>query len=276
MGEEQSKSEKREVRSEKSSVSNLQSPISNLESQVSNLNWFCEWFDSKYYHILYKNRDFAEAERFLSNLIEFLQPKKSAKILDLACGKGRHSVYLNSKGFEVIGVDLSKNSIEEARKSANSSLSFFVHDMREPFLWQDFDLIINAFTSFGYFDDEEQDLKTLQNVRNALIQDGYFVFDFLNIDYLKNHLVTSETKMIDGISFSIQRYFKDDSLFKQIDFEDNNQNYSFTERVDALDFEKIKSYFGQTNLKIKHIFGDYDLREFGKKESQRLIIIAQK
>ena len=74
-------------------------------------NWYASWFDTPYYHILYKDRGYDEAQAFMRALMAYLKPKDSAKILDLACGKGRHSVFLNSLGYNVTGVDLSKNSI---------------------------------------------------------------------------------------------------------------------------------------------------------------------
>ena len=81
--------------------------------------WFAEWFDTSYYHQLYQNRNEEEAALFISNLLQFLNLPKSSKLLDLACGKGRHSVTLNSFGYEVLGVDLAANSIQEASKFQN-------------------------------------------------------------------------------------------------------------------------------------------------------------
>src|SRR5690554_6977454 len=86
--------------------------------------WFKTWFDTSYYHILYQNRDFEEAERFITNLLDYLKLPGSANCLDLACGKGRHAVYLNKKGLKVTGLDLSENSISEAdRKSTRLNSS---------------------------------------------------------------------------------------------------------------------------------------------------------
>ena len=93
--------------------------------------WFENWFDSPYYHILYKDRDYKEAEIFISNLINFLKPPKESKLLDLACGAGRHSIFINKMGYDVTGVDLSKNSIDTALAHKNDSLQFDTHDMRD-------------------------------------------------------------------------------------------------------------------------------------------------
>ena len=93
------------------------------------MEWFEDWFNSKYYHILYKNRDTSEAIFFLKNIINQLK-FKDGKILDVACGKGRHAKYFNELGYEVIGTDLSQKSIEFAKNYSNEKLDFFVHDMR--------------------------------------------------------------------------------------------------------------------------------------------------
>ncbi len=78
--------------------------------------WFASWFDSPFYHILYKNRDDEEAQQFISNLIQHIHLKKNAKVMDLACGKGRHARMLHQEGLRVLGVDLSPNSISAAKK----------------------------------------------------------------------------------------------------------------------------------------------------------------
>ena len=94
-------------------------------------NWYKNWFDSEYYHILYNKRDHNEAELFIKNLLKILSPKKKAYFLDLCCGKGRHSILLNKMGYKVDGIDLSKNSIEQALREKRNNLNFFVRDMRQ-------------------------------------------------------------------------------------------------------------------------------------------------
>ena len=93
------------------------------------IEWVGEWFGSPYYHILYKNRDSNEARLFLDKLIDYLGIKKEDKILDLACGKGRHAVYLNEKGLDVTGFDICQENIRKAKDHENDRLHFHVHDM---------------------------------------------------------------------------------------------------------------------------------------------------
>ena len=96
-------------------------------------DWFTSWFNTPYYHILYKNRNDDDAQLFMRNLTTFLKLDINSHILDLPCGKGRHSVFLNSLGFKVTGGDLAENSIKHAKHFENDRLHFEVYDMRKPF-----------------------------------------------------------------------------------------------------------------------------------------------
>jgi SAM-dependent methyltransferase len=176
-------------------------------------NWFASWFDSPYYHILYKDRDEEEAQLLMDNIVHYLNLPEDSKILDLACGKGRHSIYLNQLGFDVTGADLSTNSIAEAKKSENKTLHFREHDMRLPFEDQ-FDAIFNLFTSFGYFENEQDNLTTLKAIKESLTEYGFAVIDFMNVHQVIANLVPEEVKTVDGIAFHIKRYIKDHYIYK--------------------------------------------------------------
>jgi len=238
--------------------------------------WFANWFDSPHYHILYKHRDFKEAEFFLKNLTDFLHPKKTDKILDLACGAGRHSIFLNKLGFDVTGVDLSPNSIETANESKNGRLTFDVHDMREVYKEEGFNFVFNMFTSFGYFDSNEENKKMLRSIEKTLKPDGVFVLDFFNATRVKRELVNQETKEIDGVRFDLKREFKDGKIIKHIEFKVGEEPFSFQEIVQAIDLLEFQKLFSQTGLKIIATFGDYSLNEFSNQNSERLILIAKK
>ena len=161
-------------------------------------NWFETWFDSEYYHILYKDRDYSEAENFIDTLVDHLQPNKEHRFLDLACGKGRHSIHLNKLGLHVEGCDYSANSISHAQQFANNKLHFYEHDMRNE-LPEKYDYILNLFTSFGYFDSDEEHRATLQHIYDGLNTNGTFVFDFLNAQHVIENLVPQETLVKSGI-----------------------------------------------------------------------------
>lgn len=235
-------------------------------------NWFASWFDTPYYHILYKDRDHEEAQQFMDNLTNYLNLPEEAKILDLACGKGRHSIYLSELGYDVTGADLSENSIAEASAHANEKLHFTVHDMREPFN-EKFDAIFNLFTSFGYFDNDEDNLKALKAIHDSLSEYGFAVIDFMNVDYVIKNLIPEEVKSVEGITFSIKRYVKDNYIYKEIDFEDKGQQFHFTEKVKALTLQDFEQMMEEAGIYLLDIFGDYKLHRFYKNESERLIMI---
>jgi SAM-dependent methyltransferase len=235
-------------------------------------NWFASWFDTPYYHILYKERNYREAQVFMDNLTHYLNLPEKAKVLDLACGKGRHAIYLNQLGFDVLGVDLSENSILEAQKNTNEHLHFRVHDMRVPFE-EKFDAIFNLFTSFGYFENDDDNLKTLIAIKQSLSDYGFAVVDFMNVANVIANLVPEETKSVDGIDFHIKRYFIDDHIYKEIDFEDQGQKFHFTEKVQALTLPNFQELMTEAGIYLLDTFGDYKLKKFHKTESERLIMI---
>ena len=238
--------------------------------------WFECWFDSPYYHILYKNRDFSEAELFIDNLIQLLKPEKTNRFLDLGCGKGRHSIYLNKKGFDVTGIDLSEKSITSAKTSENETLHFYTHDMRKLFRTNYFDMVVNLFTSFGYFEQERDDQAVVNAACKALKPGGFFVLDFMNSKKAISNLAYQEEKIIDGIEFKISKTVEDNFIVKKIQFKDKGKAYQFEECVKALILNDFEKYFEANKLKIVHLRGNYKLEEFDEKSSERLIIIARK
>jgi SAM-dependent methyltransferase len=238
--------------------------------------WYESWFDSPYYHILYKKRDDNEAQGFIDNLIDHLNPHKEAKMLDLACGKGRFSKYLADKGFEVTGLDLSENSIEHARQYESDNLSFFTQDMRKVFRINYFDFIFSFFTSFGYFESEKDDLKSLKSVAAGLNKNGVYVLDFFNTQYVIDNLIRNETKVIDGIDFNIQKKIKGLHVFKNISFTLDNETYHFEERVRLFTLSDFEKLIEKAGLSLVKTFGDYQLSDFQENLSPRLILVLKK
>lgn len=246
-----------------------------MQNNQNNMNWFKEWFDSPYYHLLYKNRDCIEAEHFISNIINYLTPKKNAKILDVACGKGRHAIFINKQGFTVDAFDLSENSIAEAKKSETETLKFYVNDIREPLKPNFYQFAFNVFTSFGYFVDEKDNQKSMNAMAKSLTTDGILVIDFLNSNYIVANLKPIETKTIENITFNITKKIEGDFVVKHIKFTDMNTNFHYTERVKLLYLADFKNYLTKAGLTIEATFGDYSLNPFNENYSERLIIIAK-
>jgi len=245
-------------------------------SEIKHLEWFECWFNSPYYHVLYKSRDFSEAELFIDNLIQLLKPEKTNRFLDLGCGKGRHSIYLNKKGFNVTGIDLSEGSIACAKMQENETLHFYTHDMRKLFRSNYFDVVLNLFTSFGYFEQEREDNAVINAVSKALKPNGIMVLDFMNSKKVIANLSCQETKTVDGIDFKIIKTLENNFIVKKIQFTDKRKAYDFEERVKALTLADFKKYFEANKLKIVHLWGNYKLEEFDELSSDRLIIVARK
>lgn len=239
-------------------------------------DWYSEWFDSKYYHLLYKNRDESEAEFFITNLISFLKPSKTNHILDLACGKGRHSKFLFDNGLKVTGVDLSANSISFANRLRSNRLKYSVHDMRKVFLSNEFDFVFNLFTSFGYFNSPIDNQKVLSAIDVQLKKNGILVLDYLNANKVRDTLVPNEIITNGGVEFNINRRISDGNVYKKIEFEADDHIYSFEERVELLELNDFKLHIDATSLRLIHTFGSYDLKDFQPDESDRLILIAKK
>lgn len=235
-------------------------------------SWFTSWFDTPFYHILYKDRNETEAQAFMDTLTQYLNIPEGGKILDLACGKGRHARYLNKIGYDVTGVDLSENSIAFAKKFENHRLRFDVHDMCKPYHKQ-FDAVFNLFTSFGYFENDADNLKTIEAIKADLNADGFGVIDFMNSEFVIDNLVPEEVKTVDGIDFNLKRYVENGYIIKDITFTADGKVYHFKERVRGFTLADFEELFEQAGVYLLDIFGDYKLRKFSAKTSERLIMI---
>lgn len=239
--------------------------------------WFESWFDSKYYHLLYSNRDEMEAEKFISRIVDFLRPQPAARALDLACGKGRHSIALHKKGLDVTGIDLSGQSIKAAKLNETEGLTFFVHDMRHPFMVNYFDYTFNLFTSFGYFASVRENEQVVKAVKSGLKKEGIFIIDFLNAELVHKMVAVNNSGVmkVDGIDFHWKKRIENNVVLKDISFEAENKQHMYTESVQLLklaDFEKLLAPY----FTIEHIFGDYQLGKYNVETSPRLILLAKK
>lgn len=239
-------------------------------------DWFKSWFNTSYYHKLYKHRNDEEAQQFIERLIGFLELPKKSVILDLGCGKGRHSITLNRLGYRTIGVDLSESNIEAAKKHENDSLEFYVHDMRRTFRTNYFDAVLNLFTSFGYFQNNRDDYAVLESANKNLKPNGILVIDFFNSIKVQRSIKPEEKIESEGICFQIRKFVENGFIKKVINFNDQGTNFEFCEKVkliSPLDFELLLE---RANFKILNLLGNYQLEPFEPETSDRLIIIAQK
>ncbi len=238
--------------------------------------WFYNWFNSPFYHLLYSKRNDAEAEYFINNLCAYLEPKQNTKFLDIACGRGRHAVYLNKKGYPGVGIDLSIENIRYAKQFENDSLHFFVHDMRHLYYSNYFDIAFNLFTSFGYFKTDEEHIGSLRNFNSALKPGGLFILDYFNSNRIVKTFVADDTKTTDGIDFHLQKTIRGSKIIKNIAFKSENKSYNFKEIVSTFTIYDFQRFFEQSRFEIISNFGSYGLDKFDIDNSDRLIFLCKK
>lgn len=238
--------------------------------------WFKDWFDTSFYHLLYSHRDFAEAEMFIQNLVNHLGISTSSKVIDVGCGKGRHAKFLSQFGFEVMGVDLSAESIASANQFSHDKLSFKQADMRNVYANEEFDLAVNLFSSFGYFEDDNEDKKVLSNMYKALKKGGILVLDYMNPEKIIKDMKSKEIIDKGEIQFQISKKIANSFVVKDIRFLAEAQDFHFQERLKIIKPSQFKPMFLDTGFEIISHFGDYQLGSFDSKNSLRQIWVVKK
>ena len=251
-----------------------------MEALESNKkSWYRDWFNSPYYHQLYFQRDEQEAANFIDALLLKLNPPQHSLMLDVACGRGRHSIHLALKGYMVTGTDISEDSIAEAKEYEKENLEFFVHDMRLPFRMNYYHYAFNFFTSFGFFRTRREHDNAIRTIAQSLNADGIFVMDYLNAHFVENHLhYKSEIKMGD-VTFFITRWLDETHFYKKIVVEDEvnlEEPLEFTEKVAKFSLGDFNDMFAFYGLQIQEVYGSYQFEPYHVSNSPRLIILAKK
>jgi SAM-dependent methyltransferase len=237
--------------------------------------WFESWFDTRYYHLLYRNRDEREAVDFLDKLFGHVALSKSAEVLDLACGKGRHAVYMAKKGLNVTGYDLSPSNISEADRLAHDHLHFYIRDMREDLGKEKFDAVFNLFTGFGYFESDEENFSVFKRIYEALKPGGLFIFDYLNAEYAHQFTEQHVRQNIEGIEFITSKIRRGKKVIKEIEVTDVGKKFHFREEVTLYKAPEIEAALIRLGFQDLQKFGDYTLGVYTA-QSPRLVIICRK
>lgn len=205
-----------------------------------------------------------------------------SRVLDIACGSGRHSLELARRGFEVTGFDLSEFLIKEAKKGLKESVEkdlkvkFLIKDMRDFNFKGSFDIAVNIFTSFGYFDNDKENFQVIKNVSDSLKKGGYFVFDFINKNYLVKNIVPYSLSRNGKFTIKQKRRIENDFVIKEISIKKGKELLEFNEILRLYSLNEFKKVFESYNLRIQNLYGDYSGNKFNLNKSQRLIIIAKK
>ena len=240
--------------------------------------WYKDWFNSSFYHKLYFERDEKEAEAFIKKLIAHLRPVAGSRMLDVACGKGRHSKTLASLGFDVTGIDISTDSIAYAKQFEKENLTFFVHDMRLPAWGNYFNYAFNFFTSFGYFKTRREHDDAIRTITKSIKPGGLFVIDYLNVHYAEDHLQHNEYKQIDETIYDIHRWHDENHFYKKIAVSDPSlaSLIEYTEKVAKFSLGDFTDMLAFQEMQVQEVFGDYQFNSYDVRKTPRLIIIASK
>ena len=241
-----------------------------------NTAWYEPWFGTRYYHLLYRNRNSQEAEEFILNLIGFIGLPSGSKTLDLPCGKGRHAIALHACGMDVTAADLSEENILTCKSLETERMHFVRHDMRSPLAIGYFDAVFNLFTSFGYFDRETENQRVVDAAAASLRKGGVFILDFLNVHKALHHLVAKEKLKIEGVDFHISRRIENGKIVKQIVVSDGGTEHHYREEVRVLSRTDLETFLTKAGFTIEAVVGDYSLAPFEESNSPRIIFISRK
>ncbi|HRH38527.1 MAG TPA: methyltransferase domain-containing protein [Flavobacteriales bacterium] len=239
------------------------------------MGWYTHWFGTRYYTLLYGHRDEADAAEWVSGIVDRWRLPSGAAILDLACGRGRHCKQFADRGYRVTGVDLSAESIADARILVPEA-DLHVLDMREPAGVECFDGVCCLFTSLGYFERKEDDQRVFDAVARALKPGGVFVLDFMNVDVALRDLVASEELEHKGVHFRIQRRLVGDVLCKRITVRDGQEEHRYEERVQALRYEELERMAVQAGLEVLDRTDGPVLSTFDPMTSARFVLWMRK
>lgn len=244
--------------------------------------WYEKWFSDKLYLEIYKHRDEGEAKQLIDLIQRSLPLTTGNRVLDICCGAGRHSVEMALRGFKVTGFDLSGFLIKEAQNHLRQTLvqgldvKFLKKDMRNFNFRSSFDLAINIFTSFGYFDNDKENFKVFRNAANSLKKGGFFVFDYLNSIYLKSNLVPSGRSKSGKITILQKRRIENGFVIKDITIKDGIKEKKFSEVLKLYEPFTLLNVMPSFGFKVIKAAGDYTGSPFNHEKSNRLIIFAVK
>ncbi len=239
-------------------------------------NWYKTWFGNDYLTV-YAHRDEKEAQQLIKLLHSHKLLNEDSKILDLCCGQGRHALLLAKEGYEVYGFDLSRTLLEIAkfRKSKKHTAYFVQADMRYLPANESFDLLLNLFTSFGYFENDEANRSVFCQFNQSLKENGYYVFDFLNVLHVVENLVPYQKEKIGDTVVELERFIEGSRVKKIIKLNRDGKGSIFHESVKMYHPNEILAMLESAGLSIKYQLGNYEGEPFDE-QSPRFIIIGQK
>jgi len=217
------------------------------------MSWYKDWFNSENYLKIYSHRNESEAQRLVELIVNNLSIKSDSKILDMACGSGRHAIIFAKKGFDVTAVDLSKRLLSEAKENAEQNhvkIDFVLSDILDFESTERFNLTLNLFTSFGYFDNDEDNFRVILKAYELLSNGGYFVIDYFNKNYLLKNLIPTSVFSENGLRITQNRFIEGNRVRKNIIIENGGSTEEFYESVRLYGYDEMLTYIKKAGIKF--------------------------
>jgi SAM-dependent methyltransferase len=233
--------------------------------------WFEEWFGEEYLR-LYPHRDDADARRAVALIARTVNLRPGWRVLDVACGAGRHAKAFVDAGARCFGLDLSATLLRVARQVTDAPL--IRADMRQlPVRPSSMHLTVNLFTSFGYFERDTEHQTALEEMISTVRPDGWFVIDFLNAAAVRRALIPEETVQLQGQAVRVSRSVSPDGRYvcKSIHAREGKH---YLERVRLFEPEQITAMLESSGVRVRHRFGNYDGSNL-LPDSARTILMGQ-
>ncbi|RSL32057.1 class I SAM-dependent methyltransferase [Salibacterium salarium] len=238
--------------------------------------WFEEHFQEDYLRV-YDHRDEEKAADELSYIMQYLPLERGMKAVDLCCGNGRHSRWVARQGIHVTALDLSPVLLKKAIDlTSDLPVQYMRGDVRDVSLKTEYDAAFNIFTSFGYFSDDTENELVFVRAFEALKENGWFFFDYLNPNYVKQNLVPKDYSEKDGLEITQERNISSGFVNKRITIQEQGSKREYKERVKLYEQAELKEMLSRNGFVMEYIFGNYDASPFYEKESPRQIFICRK
>jgi len=233
--------------------------------------WYEEWFGEEYLQ-LYPHRDDADAARAVALICRTVRLQPGWRVLDVACGAGRHARAFAAAGARCFGLDLSATLLRMARQVTDAPL--IRADMRLlPIRPASMDLTVNLFTSFGYFDHDAEHAAALDEMITTIRPDGWFVIDFLNPAAVRRRLVPEETVELSGRTIRVTRSVSPDGRYVCKSIRAPKGRH-YVERVRLFEPHQISTMLEAAGVTVRYSFGDYDASPLTS-DAARTILVGQ-
>lgn len=244
-----------------------------------------EWFDSETfweetYPFMFVPERIEGAQEEVEKLLKLVSMERGS-VLDLCCGPGRHAVELARRGLEVTGVDLSRFLLQKAGEMADASnveVEWVEDDMRRFIRPQAFDLVLSLFTSFGYFENQEEDLGVLRNIHASLKPGGIFLIDLMGKECLARRYQPVFCERLDqgGLLVQINEVCDDWTRVRNewVVVKDGRSR-SFVFLLNIYSGRELRQRLKQAGFSHVRLYGDLDGNEYGS-EAMRLVAVARK